>query len=75
MKKILILGICICILSVGCETFETFDVNGKRTSRTSKPSAETWTTISNAVASAGVAAVKSWADQIAQQQKWERGEK
>lgn len=61
------------LLLTGCVTSETFDANGKRTSRTSSPSPETWTVIGNAVSSFGSAAVASWASQIADQQRWEKG--
>ena len=64
------------ILTVGgCETTEVFDLNGKRTSRVSKPSPQTWTTIGNAVATFGATAVTSWTKQMADQQAWEKGQK
>lgn len=70
MKKLLL-----CLLLTGCTTTETFDANGKRTSRTSSPSPETWTTIGNAVATFGATAVTQWTKQIADQQAWEKGQK
>lgn len=61
------------LLLCSCTTVETFDKDGKRTSRTSSPSPETWTVIGNAVSSFGSAAVASWAQQISDQQRWEKG--
>lgn len=58
-----------------CTTTETFGPDGKRTSRTSAPSPETWTTIGNAVATFGATAVTQWTKQIAEQQQWEKGSK
>lgn len=58
-----------------CTTTETFSSDGKRTSRTSGPTPETWTTISNAVAVFGAQAVTSWTKQISNEQNWETGNK
>ena len=73
MWKAAALGLTLVLTS--CVTTETFDDKGRVTSRTKTPSPETWTVISNAVATAGATAVNSWTQQIAQQQSWERGEK
>lgn len=67
--------LALCILTCACTTTETFGPDGKRTSRTSAPSPQTWTTISNAVAIFGSNAVVAWSKQMADQQRWEKGEK
>lgn len=72
--KPLLLAICLAALT-GCTTVDTFGPDGKVLTRTRKPSPETWTVISNAVSMAGASAVKAWADQMSDQQRWERGDK
>lgn len=70
MKRLLL-----CLLLCGCETTETFDASGKVTSRTRKPSPQTWTAIDGAVKVFGQAAVEGWLNQMADQQRWEKGQK
>lgn len=61
------------VLFAACTTTETFDEKGRVTSRTKSPSPETWTAVSDAVAAFGSVAVGAWVDQIANQQRWEKG--
>lgn len=73
MKRFLHLSLC--LLFAACNTTETFDSKGRVTSRTKSPSPETWTVTGEAVSTFGAVAVSSWAQQMANQQRWEKGEK
>lgn len=70
MKRYFLLPLVLLFLPA-CTTTETFSKDGRRTSKTSNPSPETWTTISNAVAVFGAGAVTAWTRQMQEQQRWE----